>query len=104
MGTADTEIKIDQDIEELLGDIAKNARPKRLIVFNDSHHTMDEVVLQVIRARHAGGQPCTAKEAVQIMHKAHSSGQAVVMSGKVEDLEKARAVLEAIDLRTDIIE
>ena len=101
---SDTDLAIDQDIENMLEDIAKKDLAKRLILFNDDQHDMLEVMRQVVRAREAGGQPCTPEEAYAIMMAAHSTGQGVVMAGAVENLKKARAVLESIDLRADIID
>ncbi len=99
-----TDLAIDHDIEEMLSTISEKSLQKRLIVFNDDHHGMDEVVIQILLARKAGGQPCKPEDAVKIMMNAHKQGQAVVMSGDLENLKKARMILEAIDLRADIID
>jgi len=99
-----TEIRIDPDIESMLSELSDTLRPRRLILFNDDRHDMLEVIVQVIRARQAGGQPCTSEEAKAIMLEAHSRGSAVVMEGVRKDLEKARATLEAIELGCDIVD
>ena len=98
-----TEVRIDPDIEEMLSQVSDTLRSRRLILFNDDTHDMLEVVVQVIRARQVGGQPCTPEDAKRIMLEAHSKGQAVVMEGALDDLKRARAMLEAIDLRCDIL-
>lgn len=99
-----TEIRIDPDIESMLSELSDTLRPRRLILFNDDVHDMLEVIVQVIRARQAGGQPCTSEEAKAIMLEAHSRGSAVVMEGLRKDLEKARAMLEAIELDCEIVD
>lgn len=97
-----TEIRIDPDIESMLSALSDTLRSRRLILFNDDRHDMLEVIVQVIRARQAGGQPCTPEEAKAIMFEAHSQGRAVVMEGMRKDLEKAQAILEAIELGCEI--
>lgn len=101
---AATDTRIDPDIEELLESIAQSQRPRRLMLFNDDQHDMLEVIVQVIRARSAAGVPCTAEEAKTIMLEAHTTGQGLVLEGTLETLRRAQAVLEAIELRTDILE
>lgn len=103
-GMAATQTRIDPDIEELLDSIAKAQRPRKLVLFNDDHHDMLEVIVQVIRARSAAGVPCTPEEAKSIMMEAHTKGQGIVLEGTLETLKRAQAVLEAIDLRTDILD
>jgi ATP-dependent Clp protease adapter protein ClpS len=75
-----------------------------LILFNDEIHDMIEVIVQVIRARQAGGKPCTPEEAKAITLEAHFRGQAVVMEGELDSLKRAREMLEAIKLRCDILD
>lgn len=96
--------KIDHDIEEMLDSIVKKQLAKRLVLFNDDGHDMLSVMRAVVSAREAGGQPCTPEAAYAIMMEAHTKGQGVVMSGTIENLKKAQAVLEGIELRTDIID
>ena len=102
--STELEVKIDNDIEEMLKSVVDKQLAKRLVLFNDEAHDMLEVMRQVVKARLAGGQPCTPEAAYVIMKEAHTKGQGVVMSGTVENLKKAQAVLEAIELRTDIID
>ncbi len=101
---AATETRIDPDIEELLDSISKAQRARKLVLFNDDHHDMLEVIVQVIRARSVAGVPCTAEEAKAIMMEAHTKGQGIVLKGTLEVLKRAQAVLEAIKLRTDILD
>ena len=102
--STELEVKIDTDIEEMLKSVVDKQLAKRLVLFNDSTHDMLEVLRAVVKAREAGGQPCTPEAAHAIMMEAHSKGQGVVMSGLLENLKKAQAVLEGIELRTDIID
>ncbi len=102
--STELEVKIDTDIEEMLKSVVDKQLAKRLVLFNDSTHDMLEVLRAVVKAREAGGQPCTPEAAYAIMMEAHTKGQGVVMSGLLENLKKAQAVLEGIELRTDIID
>ncbi len=102
--STELEVKIDTDIEEMLKSVVDKQLAKRLVLFNDSTHDMLEVLRAVVKAREAGGQPCTPEAAYAIMMEAHTKGQGVVMSGLLENLKKAQAVLDGIDLRTDIID
>lgn len=67
MPATDTPVVVDHDIEEMLRDIEQRALQKRLIVFNDDHHDMLEVLIQIMLAREVGGQPCTPEQARSIM-------------------------------------
>ena len=97
--TVETEIQIDTDIEEMCQDIVKKAKVYKLILFNDDHHSMDEVAYQIIKA-----VKCDAKKAMRIMFEAHSKGKALAMSGSLDACKKAEAILMQIDLRTEIEE
>lgn len=101
---AATQTRIDPDIEELLESIAKAQRPRKLVLFNDDQHDMLEVIVQVIRARSAAGVPCTPEEAKRIMMEAHTKGRGIVLTGTLEVLKRAQAVLEAIELGTEIVD
>jgi ATP-dependent Clp protease adapter protein ClpS len=99
-----TQTQIDPDIEAMLAELSETLRSRRLVLFNDEIHDMLEVIVQVIRARQVGGQPCTPEEAKAITLEAHSRGQAVVMEGSLEPLKLAREMLESIELRCDILD
>lgn len=101
---AGTDVVVDHDIEELLGDITKKLNKKRLMVFNDDHHSQFEVVVAIMRAREAAGDPCTPEQATRIMMEAHKTGQGLVMSDGLSKLKKAQEVLDAFGLATDIID
>lgn len=99
-----TDTVVDHDIEELLQNIVEKQTVKRLVIFNDDHHGQEEVAFQIIRACEAAGKPCTPEQAIAIMMEAHTKGQAVVFASDLEKCKIGQAILEAIDLATDIID
>lgn len=96
-----TKIEYDFDIESICQEIeSTNKSPNyKLIIFNDDHHSMGQVVKQLIKA-----VKCTPGEAMTKMKEAHETGSAVVKVGPKEELTKARNILEEIDLATDLVE
>jgi len=68
-----------------------------LILFNDSHHDFDEVVMQVMKAT---GYGYDKSEAITL--EAHNKGRAVVLSGTIDRCLNAQSILEEIGLRTSI--
>jgi ATP-dependent Clp protease adapter protein ClpS len=69
----------------------------KVILYDDSIHTMDEVVAQIIKAI-----ACSRQRAEEIMMEAHSKGRSVVIASHLERCEHVASVLEQIGLRTDI--
>lgn len=78
-------------------DIDVNAEGFTLILFNDSNHDFDEVIIQVMKATGFGYSKSEA-----ITMEAHNNGRAVVITGKLDECLKAQNVLEEISLRTTI--
>lgn len=72
-------------------------RPHNCVLFNDESHTMEEVVVQIIRAI-----SCDAQRAVAIMLEAHKSGRAIVITTHKERCEQVSMILEQIRLETKI--
>lgn len=72
-------------------------RPYNVILFNDEHHSMDEVVSQIMKA--TGYDPI---KATAIMMEAHANDRAVVWTGHQERAEHISAVLEEIKLGTKV--
>jgi ATP-dependent Clp protease adaptor protein ClpS len=72
-------------------------RPHNVILFNDEHHSMDEVTLQIMKAI-----GCDAETAFGIMMEAHNTGRAIVFSGVLERCELVASILEQIRLGTKI--
>ena len=93
---------VDRDIEEMLDEISREAFAKRLYLFNDDYHHIEEVILQVMLATEAAGKPCTRGAAESIAAKAHKNGQTVMLTGDVDTLQKAKDVLDRIWLRSEI--
>ena len=73
--------------------------PHNVILFNDSVHSFDEVIMQIMRAI-----KCSAGKAGEIAMKAHSSGEAVVFCGSLERCEHIDSILAGppASLRTSI--
>jgi len=72
-------------------------KPYKVILFNDDHHSMDEVAMQIIKAI-----SCGAQKAIEIMKEAHNSGRAIVFTGGLERCELVAEILEEIRLGTKI--
>ena len=72
-------------------------QPYNVVLFNDETHTMDEVVIQIIKATHYGKE-----QAVYIMLEAHIKGRAIVWTGHKERAEYISSVLEEIRLGTKV--
>ena len=95
----ETDVKIDKDIEELLNSITAKEPMWNVIVFNDEVHSMQEVVIQIMRATE-----CDARKATKLMLDVHLKGQAMVKAGSHEECFKVRRILEEIDLLTDMVQ
>ena len=70
----------------------------RTILFNDDHHTFDEVIDQVILAT-----GCSGTKAEAIAWEVHLRGQACVHEGDLFECIKVSAVLEEIALHTQVL-
>ena len=79
----------------LLDDIQLGG-PWIVILYNDDHHSVDEVVFQVQKAT-----GCSLEKAVGITLEAHTRGRAVAYEGTQQDCEKAAAVLRQIRLQVE---
>lgn len=71
--------------------------PARVILFNDSWHTFDEVIGQIIKAT-----GFDTKRAEQITMEVHAKGKAVVYEGEMAECLRVISVLEEISLHTQI--
>lgn len=92
-------VQIDTDIDEMLSEAIENSKLFNLILFNDDHHDMVEVMVQLIRAI-----KCSKTKALHLMMKAHTKGQATVLIGTRREVVKAGNILQEIDLAIDIVE
>ena len=78
-------------------DIGISTEGFTLILFNDSSHDFEEVILQIMKATGYGHN-----KAESITMEAHNKGRAVVITGELDQCLKAQGVLEEISLRTTI--
>lgn len=85
------ETEKDVDVSNLLG------KPYKTVLFNDDHHDMQEVIIQIMKAI-----KCDAGRASQIMLTAHTNGSAIVYTGSREKCELVSAILEEIRLGTKV--
>ncbi len=69
----------------------------RVILFNDDVHSFDEVILQIIKA-----VACSRAKAEQHTWEVHTRGRSIVFTGQLPRCLKVSAILEEIDLRTEI--
>lgn len=72
-------------------------KPHKVILFNDDHHSMEEVAVQIIKAI-----KCSPERAANIMLEAHQTGRAVVFTGGLERCELVESILAEIRLGTRI--
>ena len=79
------------DVTSILGN------PYSVIIFNDSVHSMDEVVAQLMKAT-----GCSEIRAHQIMLGAHKTGRAIAYTGSRERCELVESILAEIKLMTKI--
>lgn len=73
--------------------------PYNVLLFNDSIHSFDSVVVQIVKATH-----CSGEKAEAIAFEAHSKGQAVAFTGHRERCELVDQILAGapLKLKTDI--
>ena len=71
--------------------------PHSVILFDDTVHTMDEVISQIIKAT-----GYDASKSFDIMMEAHRLGRAIVYTGHLERCEHVEFILSKIRLRTKI--
>jgi len=74
-----------------------DAAPWNVTIYNDAHHTVQEVVLQVQKAT-----GLSAQRAFEITWTVHTKGQAVCFTGVLRKCEEVAAVLREIDLTVTI--
>jgi len=72
-------------------------QPAKVILFNDEIHTFDEVIGQIIKAT-----GCDQAKAESLTWEVHSAGKACVYEGEMPHCVQVSAVLEEIDLTTQI--
>ena len=70
--------------------------PYVVILYNDDHHDMDEVISQVQKATGYSIDRC-----VEIMFEAHTRGRAIAFTGAQAACERAAAILRQIRLQVE---
>ena len=70
----------------------------RVVLYNDSWHTFEEVIDQLIKAT-----KCNFGQARSFAFEVHVKGKAIVFNGSIKDCLKVSSVLEEIALNTQII-
>lgn len=90
--SVDAEVYADYDTETIVEIVC------RTILYNDDHHTFDEVIDQVMLAT-----GCAPAKAEAIAWEVHIRGQACVYEGELFDCIKVSAVLEDIALHTQVL-
>ncbi len=85
------------DIETDVTDGTDTALPTKVILFNDSIHTFDEVIGQLIKAI-----SCGRGKAEALAMEVHTRGKACVYTGDMNDCLRVSHVLEEIALHTQI--
>ena len=69
----------------------------KVVLFNDEHHTFDEVTMQILKAVH-----CSMDRAEHLTWEVHNSGKATVYEGPLHECLNVSAVLEEISLKTEV--
>lgn len=69
----------------------------RVILYNDNTHSIDEVVMQLMKAT-----GCEVEEAAHITIEAHLKGRAVCFKGEREKCHKVARVLREIRLQCEV--
>lgn len=72
--------------------------PYKVFLFNDDHHSFDEVIVQLIKA-----VKCSFEKARDYTFEAHVKGKAMVFQGKLSECLKVTTILEEIALHTQIV-
>jgi ATP-dependent Clp protease adaptor protein ClpS len=75
----------------------KVQEPAKVILFNDDIHTFDEVIGQLIKAT-----GCSETKAEALAWEVHTKGKAMVYTGDLPKCIRVSAVLEEIQLMTQV--
>lgn len=82
----------EEDLQE-----SATQEPAKVILFNDDLHTFDEVIRQLIKALR-----CSSEKAEALTWEVHANGKAAVYSGTISRCMEISAVLQEIELFTQI--
>ena len=93
------ELEQPEGIIEPLQEVDKDVNTSyKVILYNDDHHTFDEVIVQLIKAIN-----CSFEKARAYAFEVHVKGKALVHSGSMQSCLKVSSILEEIALHTQII-
>ncbi len=70
----------------------------RVILYNDEIHTYDEVITQIRKATR-----CSLQKAEILTIEVDTQGKAIVYDGEITDCIRVSAILEEIELHTQIV-
>lgn len=70
----------------------------RVVLYNDEIHTYDEVITQIRKATR-----CSLQKAEILTIEVDTQGKAIVYDGEITDCIRVSAILEEIELHTQII-
>ncbi|MSP64016.1 MAG: ATP-dependent Clp protease adaptor ClpS [Ignavibacteria bacterium] len=87
-------------IEQVIPDTSKEisvGKPARAILFNDEIHSFDEVINQIIKAI-----KCNRNKAESLTWEVHNLGKSCVFTGELIKCLQITAVLEEIQLMTEV--
>lgn len=89
------------DLDTLLQDIIQEKpspkRAWRVILYNDNHNSMENVVLWLQKAT-----GCSIEVAHHVMHEAHANGRAVCYEGEKEKCQKVAGYLRGCGLHVEV--
>ncbi|MBC8043255.1 MAG: ATP-dependent Clp protease adaptor ClpS [Rhizobacter sp.] len=74
-----------------------SGEPHKVVLFNDSVHTFEEVIEQIIKATR-----CTRERAEVCTWEVHNKGRSIVYDGEMTECIRVSSILEEIHLRTEI--
>ena len=72
--------------------------PFQVILYNDDHHTFDEVIIQLIKAIQ-----CSFEKARDLAFEVHVKGRAIVFTGDLNKCLSVSGILQEIELHTQIV-
>ncbi len=90
-------LKINPDIDKEPVSSTVLDHPLRVILFNDEHHSFDQVIIQLVKAT-----GCTTQRAEAIAWEVHTHGKAACFEGDLSECLRVSAILEEIGLHTQI--
>jgi ATP-dependent Clp protease adaptor protein ClpS len=85
------------DVITKTGQETERDLPWNVVLYNDDHHSFDEVILQVQKATGASLQ-----RAFDITMEAHTKGRAICFTGTLSDSERVAGILREIALTVEI--